>query len=155
MTKLLYLLLPFFVSCVSISNLTTRGAASIVAPSEIALQDISDLESWRRGGPAGIQMLEGMHEASPDNTDITIALTKAYNGYATLVAETDMLEDTILDRSFSSSKNLGFPRWKNFHRSLSRISITSRSSCPFDHVLKLCCAYGACLSVEMTCACTE
>ncbi len=107
MTQIFYLLLLLpLASCISMSNLTTRGAASIVAPSEVALQDISDLESWRRGGPAGIQMLEGMHEASPDNTDITTALAKAYNGYATLVAETDMLDDTISDRSFSSSKNL-------------------------------------------------
>lgn len=92
--------------CISFSKMTVKGAASISEPSQIAFQDISDLESWRRGGPAGIQMLEGMHEADPSNLTITISLAKAYNGYATLIAETDMMEDQFLDRNVSTHKNL-------------------------------------------------
>lgn len=92
--------------CISLSNITVKGAAAISGPSQIALQDISDLESWRRGGPSGIQMLEGMHEADPSNLTITTSLAKAYNAYATLVAETDMMEDLFLDRKVSTNKNL-------------------------------------------------
>ena len=92
--------------CISFSKMTVKGAASIAEPSQAAFQDISDLESWRRGGPAGIQMLEGMHEADPSNVTVTAFLAKAYNGYATLVAETDMMDDQFLDRKASIHKNL-------------------------------------------------
>lgn len=94
------------VGCISFSKMTVKGAASIAEPSQVAFQDISDLESWRRGGPAGIQMLEGMHEADPSNVTISLFIARAYNGYATLVAETDMLEDVFLDRKPSIHRSL-------------------------------------------------
>lgn len=92
--------------CISMSKITVKGAAAIAEPSQIAFQDITDLESWRRGGPAGIQMLEGMHEADPSNVVIDAFLAKAYNGYATLIAETDMMDDVLQDLKFSKNRDL-------------------------------------------------
>jgi hypothetical protein len=50
-------------------------------------------EVFRLGGPANLQLLEGLLFESPQNKDLLLALTKGYGGYAFAVNETEMLNE--------------------------------------------------------------
>lgn len=93
-------------SCVSTAALVARGTAKVVPSAEAAVQQESSYEAWRRGGVSSIQMLEGMLASDPSNPELTAALAKAYNGYATLVAETDALQDQLVGQGSTVGRDL-------------------------------------------------
>ena len=98
-------------SCVSFGGLTARGTAALAPHAEVSMRRESNLDAFRAGAPAGMQMLEASLAASPDNPDILQALAKGYNAYAVAVAETDLLVAQANSDKFETSRDLAI----NYH----------------------------------------
>lgn len=93
-------------ACVSMTSLTVKGTASIAPLAEIALRQESSLEAFRAGAPGGLQLLEASLSADPKNKSLLSALAKGYQGYAAVVAETDMLAESLSENSERRSREL-------------------------------------------------
>jgi TRAP transporter T-component len=93
-------------ACVSMTSLTVKGTASIAPLAEISLRQESSLAAFRTGAPGGLQLLEASLLADPKNKSLLSALAKGYQGYAMIIAETDMLEESLSENSQRHSQEL-------------------------------------------------
>jgi hypothetical protein len=101
-------------------SLTVKGTASIAPLAEVTLRQESNLEAFRTGAPGGLQLLEASLSADPKNKSLLSALAKGYQGYAMVVAETDMLAESFSEVTTRNSRDLAI----NYHmRAVARAKI--------------------------------
>jgi TRAP transporter T-component len=106
-------------------SLTVKGTASIAPLAEVSMRQESSLEAFRVGAPGGLQLLEVSLLADPTNKPLLAALAKGYSGYALLVAETDMMAETLSGSELRYSHDLAV----NYHmRAVSHAKIFLRES---------------------------
>lgn len=94
-------LLASLVSCAAVNTIALRTTANVIhAGSDEALTE-GNYEHFKAATPANLKLLEGLWFSDQQNKTLLGLLVKGYSAFAFAVAETEALEEILLEESSS------------------------------------------------------
>jgi hypothetical protein len=96
-------LLATLFSCAAVNTVALRTTANIIYDGSDEALTEANYEQFKNGTPANLKLLEGLWFSDQKNKTLLGLLVKGYSAYAFAVAETEALEDILLEKE--DSKN--------------------------------------------------
>lgn len=98
-------MLSFLLSCGSIKKAAIDTTSSLLYKASNEIETEKNWESFRRGVPANLKMVDGLLYVEQENQKFLATLIKGYCAYAFIVNETLHLKDVLADNDRIFNKN--------------------------------------------------
>ncbi len=95
------ILLASFISCAAVNTVALRTTANVIKDGSNEALTESNYQHFKKATPGNLKLLEGLWFSDQSNKTLLGLLVKGYSAYAFAVAETDALEDILLEKDSS------------------------------------------------------